>query len=140
PVVHGVLLLLASVGVCVGFVASVMFLVQARRLKAKMLPGHGLRLLSLERLETMNRRAVLLAFPLLTAGLLVGVGLLLQSERATAWDSVKIYSTVGLWLVFGILLYLRYGAHTSGRRVAVLTIVAFVLLVVSLVTVHPFVG
>ena len=33
-----------------------------------------LQLLSLERLETMNRRAINLAFPLLTAGLLVGGG------------------------------------------------------------------
>ena len=33
--IHGGLLLLASVGVCVGFVASVMYLIQAHRLRAK---------------------------------------------------------------------------------------------------------
>src|ERR1051326_1486852 len=33
---HGGLLLLAAVGVCVGFIASVMYLVQARKLKAKL--------------------------------------------------------------------------------------------------------
>src|SRR5262249_54023 len=70
--VHGVILLLATVGMCVGFLASLMYLVQAHRLRAKTLPGHGMKLLSLERLEAMHRRAVNLAFPLLTAGLLIG--------------------------------------------------------------------
>jgi ABC-type uncharacterized transport system permease subunit len=41
-----------------------------------------------------------------------------------------------LWLVFAILLYLRYGAHLRGRRVALLTIVAFVLLLFTLVASH----
>jgi ABC-type transport system involved in cytochrome c biogenesis permease subunit len=137
PVLHGILLLLAAVGVCVGFVASVMYLVQVRRLRAKVPPGRGVRLLSLERLEAMNRRAILLAFPLLTAGLLVGLGLLLHSGEPVA-GYVRILSVVGLWLVFAILLYLRYRVHARGRQVALLTIVAFALLVVSLVSVHPF--
>ena len=56
--VHGWLLLLAAVGLCVGFLASLMYLVQAHRLRAKTLPGHGVRLWSLERIEAMNRRAI----------------------------------------------------------------------------------
>src|SRR5262249_23162649 len=72
---HGVLLLLAAIGVFVAFVASVMYLIHARRLRAKTLPGTGPKFLSLERLEEMNRRAIVLAFPLLTAGVLVGLAL-----------------------------------------------------------------
>src|SRR5205823_14741166 len=68
-VVHGGLLLLAAVGVSVGFIASVMYLAQANRLRAKSATNRSVRLLSLERLELMNRRAVNLAFPLLTVGL-----------------------------------------------------------------------
>ncbi len=138
PAVHGGLLLLAAVGVCVGFVASVMYLVQVRRLRAKLPPGRGLKLLSLERLETMNRHAVLLTFPLLSAGLLLGVVLLLHQNLA-AWDSLKIFSTVALWLVFAILLYLRYAAHAGGRQLALLTIVAFALTLFALVSAHAFV-
>src|SRR5262249_26404771 len=68
PLLHGVLLLLAAVGVCVGFVASVMYLVQAHRLRNKSLAGMGIRLLSLERLEAMIRHAIMTAFSLLPAG------------------------------------------------------------------------
>lgn len=138
---HGLLLLLAGVGVCVGFLASTMYLVQLYRLRAKLPPGQGMKLLSLERLEAMNRRAVLWAFPLLTAGLLVGMALQVQhGEFLAGWDSPKIVSGLGLWLVFAILLFLRYGAHARGQRVAVWTIVAFVVLLAALVSpVHPFV-
>jgi ABC-type transport system involved in cytochrome c biogenesis permease subunit len=136
-VIHGALLLLAAVGVCVGFLASVMYLIQAHRLKAKVPPGSGLQLLSLERLEEMNRRAINLAFPLLTAGVAVGIALMLQrAEPLPEWTDPKILGAAILWLVFAILLYLRYGFRLRGRRVAFLTITAFVLLVFTLASAH----
>jgi ABC-type transport system involved in cytochrome c biogenesis permease subunit len=140
--VHGCLVLLSAVGICVAFVASVMYLVQVRRLRAKTPPGRGLRLLSLERLEAMSRRAVMLSFPLLTAGILVGAALLYDHRSSiSGWADPKILSAVALWLVFAILLYLRYRAHARGRQVAVLTILAFALLLLSLASpVHPFVS
>ncbi|MBI3410301.1 MAG: cytochrome c biogenesis protein CcsA [Planctomycetes bacterium] len=137
---HGVLVLLAAVGVCVAFLASVMYLVQSHRLKAKAPPGQGMRLLSLERIEEMNRRAILWAFPLLTAGLLIGVAL--QWQRGSlleGWDSTKILGGLGLWVVFAILLYLRYEVRLRGRQAAFLTFVAFGLLIVALLApMHPF--
>ena len=38
--------------------------------------------------------------------------------------------------MFAILLYLRYGYHVRGRRVALLTILAFALLLLTRVTAH----
>jgi ABC-type transport system involved in cytochrome c biogenesis permease subunit len=137
--VHGTLILLAAVGVSVGFLASVMYLVQARRLRNKVNPGRVVPLFSLERLETMNRRALNLAFPLLTAGLLVGLLILKHGhELGDNWFSLKILSTAGLWVVFLVLLYLRYGAQVPPRRLAVLSIAAFGLLLVALAAAHPF--
>jgi ABC-type transport system involved in cytochrome c biogenesis permease subunit len=135
---HGTLLLLAAVGVCVGFLASIMYLIQTNRLRAKTPPGEGVRLLSLERLEEMNRRAITLAFPLLTAGVLIGVVLIVQAgaNSSLAWTDPRILSTAVLWVVFAILLYLRYGFHVRGRHVALLTIVAFCLLLFTLATSH----
>jgi ABC-type transport system involved in cytochrome c biogenesis permease subunit len=137
---HGVLLLLAAVGICVGFLASVMYLIQARRLRAKVPPRQGMQLLSLERLEEMNRRAITLAFPLLTAGLLIGMAQMVQhAGEVQNWLDPKVLGTAGLWLVFALLLYLRLGAHLRGRSMALLTIVAFVLLVFTLGATHTVV-
>jgi ABC-type transport system involved in cytochrome c biogenesis permease subunit len=139
--IHGILLLLAGVGISVAFVASVMYLVQVRRLQAKLAPSHGMKMMSLERLEAMNRKAILWAFPLLTAGLIAGA--LLQWHQGNflaGWESPKIVSALGLWCVFTILLYLRYGTHARGRQVALLTLLAFAIMMCALVSpVHPFV-
>lgn len=137
--VHGVLLILAAVGVSVGFLASVMYLIQANRLRAKAPPLGGVTMLSLERLEAMNRRAVNWAFPFLTLGLVLGVLFLGQyPDPSGSWFSLKVVGTVGLWVVFVVLLYLRYAAHVPGRRLALLTMAAFGLMVVVLVAPHPF--
>jgi ABC-type transport system involved in cytochrome c biogenesis permease subunit len=133
---HGLLLFLAAIGVCVGFLASLMYLVQAHRLRSKVLPGHGLRLLSLERLEMMNRRAINLAFPLLTAGLLLGA-LIMVRDRLSGWTDPRVLSAVVLWGAFAVLLYLRYGYHLRARQVALGTILTFVLLLCCLVLHHP---
>jgi ABC-type transport system involved in cytochrome c biogenesis permease subunit len=136
--VHAGALFLAAVGLCVGFLASLMYLVQARRLRAKLPPGRGLRLLSLERLEAMNRRAITAAFPLLTVGIVLGAALLAQSaDRLAGWSDPRVLATGVLWVVFALLVYLRYGYHLRGRQVALLTIATFLLLLGCLTLAHP---
>ena len=130
---HGLLVLAAAVGVSVGFVASVMYLVQVRRLQAKLPPYRGMKMLSLERLESMNRRAILWAFPLLTVGLILGA--ILQFGRGDV-QNAKILGTVGLWIAFAILMFLRYAIHVRGRQVALWTIVAFAVMLVALLVSH----
>lgn len=138
--IHGLFVLSAAVGVSVGAVASTMYLIQARRLRMKLLPLGKMKMLSLERLEGMNRRAVNLAFPLLTVGLLLGAVLLRHyHDFADNWLSVKFLGTVGLWVVFLVLTYLRYAVTLPGRRLAMLTIAAFVLMLLVLIAGHPFV-
>lgn len=138
---HAALLVLAAVGTCVACVASIMYLVQARRLKTKALPGQGLRLPSLERLETMNRRALVLTFPLLTVGLLLGVAyMVLSADRIQSWTDPRVLATILLWLVFGLLLYLRFALHLRGRQLAFLTVAAFCLLLLTLAMPHMSMG
>jgi ABC-type transport system involved in cytochrome c biogenesis permease subunit len=137
-VMHGCLLLLAAVGVCVGCIASIMYLVQVRRLRAKLAPMHGIRMYSLERIEAMNRRAVLWAFPFLTAGILVGLALQLQHEDFLRSFDLKTLSGMGLWIVFAVLLCLRYSVHVRGRQAAWWTLAAFVIMVFALVSNHSF--
>lgn len=134
---HNFLMLLASVGICVAFVASAMYLVQSRRLRKKSLPDKGIKLPSLERLEDMNRRGLVFSFPMLTLGMFFGVLLTVRSPHPIqSWTDLRVISTGILWLVFALLLYLRYGQHLRGRRAAMLTITAFILLIVTMILPH----
>lgn len=133
---HIAFMLLGAVGLCVAFMASVMLLVQSARLRHKKLPGAGTRLLSLERLESMNRRAIDLAFPLFTFGLALGFVLLASTPRALSIFDPKILATALLWLMFLVVWYLRHGLHLRGRKVAWWTVLAFVLLVWALMLSH----
>src|SRR5262249_15537248 len=96
------------------------------------LPGDGTRLLSLERLETMNRRAIDLAFPLFTFGLALGFVLLASTPRPLSLFDPKILATAVLWVILLVVRYLRHGLHLRGRRVAWWYVLAFVLLVWAL--------
>ncbi len=136
---HGSLLLAASVGITVGFVASAMYLIQSNRLRNKKNPLGGMKLLSLESLERVNRRAINIAFPLLSIGLLLGVIRTGYSEvPAAPWTAFKVISTLALWAAAGLLMFARYRASLSGRRLAWLTIAAFVLTIVTLLASHPY--
>src|SRR4051794_26604719 len=67
------------------------------------------------------------AFPLLTAGVLVGLVRLAQDPVA-GWTDPRVIAAGVLWLAFAVLVYLRYSYHLRGRKVALLTIMTFVLL------------
>lgn len=139
---HLLLLLAGMVGLCVAFTASLMYLVKWSQLRHKLGPSVGVPMPNLERLETVHRRAVNVAFPIFTSGLLIGVLLMLQTERMP-WTDPKLVTAGLLWVAFGLLLVVRYLLHVRGRWVAVLTIVAFLLMVAAVVlpwflsTAHP---
>lgn len=133
---HGVLLLAGSVCSCVAFAAGLMYLVQSDRLKHKRPPRFGLALPSLEQTERLNRGAIIAAFPLLTAGLVIGVILTVAVQReagaSIGWADPKVISTLVMWLVFAVLLHARFRPTMRGRRVVVLSVVAFLFLAFSL--------
>ena len=62
----------------------------------------------------------------------MGVALLVGTEQLS-WLDPKVLVTGLFWLVFGLLLYLRYGLHLQGRRVAMGTIIAFTVMLLAYV-------
>lgn len=127
--VHGFMLLGGAVATCVAFATGLTYLAQARRLKRKRPPRFGFALPSLERSERWNRAAITVAFPLLTVGLLIGMGLVAATHRAGAailsWSDPKIVSTASLWLIYAVLIHARFRPEMRGTRVVALTILAF---------------
>ena len=125
--------LVGAVGSCVAFAAGLMYLVQSNRLKHKRPPRFGFALPSLEQSERLNRGAITVAFPFLTAGPADrrGDGGGPRGEAGHSrlgWTDPKVVSGVLMWLVFAGLLHARFRPEMRGRRVMLLTIVAFLFL------------
>lgn len=134
---HGLLLLGGAVSTCVAFAAGLMYMAQADRLKQRRPVRFGFGLPSLEQSERWNRWAITLAFPMLTAGLAIGVVLNAEARRGGTpvldWGDPKIVSAAVLWVLFAVLLHLRYRPEWRGKRVMLLTVLAFAFMLFTLV-------
>ena len=134
-IVHGTSILLATVAVLIGLTAGLMYLGQVRRLKHKLPPIRGLRLPSLEWLQRANGRAMVVSVLMLGLGVLSGI--ILSRVRDTAeisWRDPLIASTAAMfaWLLVAVVLGALYSPAREGRKVAYLTVVSFVFLVIAL--------
>ncbi|HTQ37468.1 MAG TPA: cytochrome C assembly protein [Pirellulales bacterium] len=136
--IHGVFLLLGLVAVAVGFVAGLMYLIQSYRLKHK-LPATGrLRLPSLEWLERVNSRAILISVLMVGVGFVSGIVLNTVSHHSkideVPWTDPVIWSTALMfgWLLAAAVFSMVYRPARSGRKVAYLTVASFGFLVLAL--------
>ncbi len=140
--VHGVLLMLGTVVVLMGFLAGLMYLIQSYRLKNKLpLTQSRFQLPSLEWLERMNSRSLGAATLLVGGGLLTGILSRLAQEgdqNFVPWTDPVVMSlaVMQLWLVVAEVFRLVYPAARQGRKVAYLTLAAFgfLMLVLAAVT------
>lgn len=141
---HATLLVFGIAGVIVGFVLSLMYLVQHSRLKHKHAAQQGLVLPSLERLSRLNWWAVVLSVPLLTLGLLTGVILGLQARREESAfsfaDPVVLVNGL-IWVLLVAFFVWRLRTHrAAGKQVAWRTIWAFGFLLVTLIGLQVLTG
>lgn len=128
----------SSITLSLGFIGSCMYLARSWQLRSKHVPGWGLRLPSLETLEAVIRWSLAFTFPLMTAGLVLGVGLGATGPiEWTGWTNPRVVATFILWLDFSVLLGLRHGLGVRGNLLAILMIVAFALFIVCAVLPHP---
>jgi ABC-type uncharacterized transport system permease subunit len=137
-VIHGASILAGSVSVLVGFVAGLMYLWLARRLKHKLPPPRGPRLPSLEWLEKANSRAIVVSVAALGVGVVSGIILNVIDVRARAarlpWTDPVVLSTLLLfgWLFLAAVFGKFYKPLKQGRKVAYLTVVSFLFLAIAL--------
>jgi ABC-type uncharacterized transport system permease subunit len=136
--IHGWMLLLGTVAVCIGFAAGVMYLIQSRWLKRHRPPSEEVRLPSLEWLERLNTGSLALSALLISLGFVSGVILSVLKHRGEAsyvlWTDPVVLSLAAmmLWLVAAELFRLLYPAARRGRKVAYLTLASFGFLIIAL--------
>jgi len=132
---HGAIVIAGAFAAFLGFLAGLLYLIQSHRLKRKKLAGLLGKLPNLERLEHWNLTGISVAFLLLTVGLGIGLMLMLEMRRQGIEQlrllDPKVIAGLIVWAAFALLLRLSRRPGMRGRRVALLTIAGFVLILIA---------
>ncbi len=136
-VAHIIALLLAYVALCFSLLASVLYLVQERRIKTKPrpMPSRNSRWAPLEwlpPLDTLERIALAtleFGFPCMTVGLVIGSVLAQETALGAAYfRDPKVIASFAMWAVYVALLLVRRSAGLRGRRAAYVSGAALVVM------------
>ncbi|MGO8759383.1 MAG: cytochrome c biogenesis protein CcsA [Terracidiphilus sp.] len=132
-VVHIVALLLAYAALCFSLLASMMYLVQEHRIKAKPKPGRSGWspvdwLPPLDTLERVAHATLEFGFPCMTVGLAIGTWLAQETAGAGYFLDPKVIASFGMWAIYVVLLLVRRGAGLRGRRAAYVSGAALVIM------------
>lgn len=127
-IAHIAALLAAYAALGFSLLASVLYLVQERRLKAKLKPGTDTWwapfdwLPPLDSLERLAHAMLLFGFPCITVGLILGAVLVQETDLGAAYFlDPKVLASFAMWGLYVLLLYLRQAAGLRGRRAAYLS-------------------
>ena len=115
------------------FLSGVLFLIQERQLKHKHMGWLFHRLPPLGSLDRINFVSIGAGFALLSLG--AGFGFLGSDVLLGRWwtGDPKEYFTVTLWISYCLLWFVRLRATLRGRRVALLSILGFSLVLFTFV-------
>jgi ABC-type uncharacterized transport system permease subunit len=127
-VAHISALLAAYAALGFSLLASVLYLVQERRLKAKLKAGEDSWwapvewLPPLDTLERIAHAMLLFGFPCMTVGLLLGAVLVQETSLGAAYFlDPKVLASFAMWGVYVLLLFLRRIVGLRGRKAAYLS-------------------
>jgi ABC-type uncharacterized transport system permease subunit len=123
---HIALVLAAYAALFLSLLASVLYLVQERRLKQKK-PGVQW-LPPLETIDQIAHKTLLFGFPCMTAGLLIGSLVAQLTIGVSYFRDPKSLLAFAMWLAYVAMIFIRRHSGLRGRRAVYLS--SFVFLVV----------
>jgi ABC-type transport system involved in cytochrome c biogenesis permease subunit len=127
---HVALIMIANAGFAVGAAASAVYLVQGAQLKKHKTSALMKRLPSLTQTQMLARRAIMLAYPLYTAGMLLGVVRAIEFELPYWWFDPRVMMSGVVWAIYGSYLLLHYRRGASGKLLAQLALVGLVAVII----------
>ncbi len=117
----------------VTFMAAIMYLIQEHQIKRKKFGSFYSRLPSLDTLDSINYYSLMYGFPFLTAGMISG-SIYAQYALGTywQWDPKEVWSLI-TWLFYATLLHQRLAVGWRGRRSAIMSVIAFLILLFTFI-------
>jgi ABC-type transport system involved in cytochrome c biogenesis permease subunit len=146
--VHVSSLLFAYASFALACVIGITYVLLFKEIKAKHLGFFYARLPSLQVLDRMNQRAIVIGWVFLTLGLIVGAIWAAQARggygaadarvQAMSLQDPKIFAAVICWFVYSFELFAARRIGWGGRRSAYLSAVGFAIVLLNLVPISYF--
>lgn len=132
--VHGLAMMVGAAAVLLGFIAGLMYLTQAHRLKSKQAGRRRLKLPALEWLQGMNRHCLVVSTVAVAIGVLAGVVMNLNRWGNVAWNEGGVVFPLILlaWLLAATSVEFFYRPARQGRKIVYLTLASFGFLVLAM--------
>jgi ABC-type uncharacterized transport system permease subunit len=130
-VAHIVLIFTGYAALVLSFGASLLYLIQERRLKAKKSSRLISFLPALEVIDQIGYRSLLLGFPFMTLGLITGSIVAMSAYGHIDFADPKILLSLLMWIVYMVMVFTRWNSGWRGRRAALLATCAFVAAIVA---------
>ena len=122
-VLHIAVSILGLAMLALAFIAAALYLLQFRELKSKRF-GQMFRLFPpLERLDRLNHLSLMIGFPTVTLGVLLGYGV--RYAGGVPVDAAQVVWGTLTWMVLGWAVLVRVVRHWAGRRAALASIAGF---------------
>ncbi len=126
---HIALLLAAYAAMFLSLIASLLYLVQERRLKKKRMESKRGWLPPLETLDQIGLNSLRLGLPCMTAGLLIGTVLALDSMGTAFFADPKVLLSFAMWVAYVLMIFIRTHSGLRGRRAVYLSSFVFLVMI-----------
>jgi ABC-type transport system involved in cytochrome c biogenesis permease subunit len=146
--VHVSSLLFAYASFALACVIGITYVLLFKEIKAKHLGFFYARLPSLQVLDRMNQRAIVIGWVFLTIGMIVGAVWALQARggyaagdprvQAMSLQDPKIFVALVCWVVYSFELFAARRIGWGGRRAAYLSAVGFAIVLLNFVPISYF--
>ena len=146
--VHVSSLLFAYASFALACVIGITYVLLFKEIKAKHLGFFYARLPSLQVLDRMNQRAIVIGWVFLTIGIIVGVVWALQARggyaagdprvQAMSLQDPKIFVALVCWVVYSFELFAARRIGWGGRRAAYLSALGFAIVLLNFVPISYF--
>lgn len=131
--IHALLAFVSYATFTIACGTAVMYLIQQHFLKKKRFGALFQKLPSLETLDDISYRCLTIGFPLLTVAIISGS---IWSEQAVGnywnWDPKQTWSLI-TWFIYAAILHGRLTIGWRGRRAALLSILGFIVLLITFI-------